>query len=335
VREDEAVIPRFRPLVAGVVLALLAAACTGGGDPAPTPSTTAAGATAIDPASLVVQVASSDLYVDEPQRVNVGVYSSSPEGGVLLVTGGEIEVAFAPFESGGGSADGGPARYVPTPGTAVSDGAEPTLTAPADARGVYEIAGVRFRQAGVWEATATFTIDGDGPFEVAATPFNVLDRPAYPAPGDRALATENLTVDSDAPVEAIDSGAATSGEVPDPELHRWTIADALREGRPIVALFATPAYCQSLFCGPVTDGVRELAAGYDDKAVFVHVEIWRDHEGQVLNEAAAEWLFRDDNLTEPWLFLIDDRGIVADRWGPLFDPAEVADRLEAMPDMPR
>jgi hypothetical protein len=323
------VIPRFRPsavVALFAVLAVLAVACTGGGPEDPSPAggaTTSAGA--FDPASLVVQVASTDLFVDEPQRVNVGVYAGDPRGGIRVLTGGEIDVALAPFESGGGAAAGGTGRYIPAPGTAVGGG--PSLTPVAEARGVYEVDDVTFDRAGVWEATATFTVDGQGPFEVAATPFNVLEEPAYPAPGDRALKTENLTLESDAPVEAIDSGAATTGEVPDPELHEWTIAEALRQGRPIVALFSTPAYCQSLFCGPVTDGVRDLAAMYDDEVVFVHVEIWRENPS-VLNEAAADWLYRDENLTEPWLFLIDDRGIVVDRWGPLFDPDDVAAELD-------
>jgi hypothetical protein len=325
------VIPRFRSFIALVAFSVLAVACTGdGNDPTPSDPGTAAG-DPIDPASLVVQVASSDLYVGEPQRVNVGLYSSDAEGGVLVVTGGEIDVAFEVFESEDGSATGGTARYLPTPGTDAVAG-EPTLSAPADARGVYEIADVTFPTSGVWQVAATFTIDGQGPFEVTATPFNVLDRPEYPAPGDRALKTENLTLDSDAPTEAIDSGAVGTGDIPDPELHEWTIADALRQSRPIVALFATPAFCQSLFCGPVTEGVQELAATYDDKAVFVHVEIWREKD-TVLNEAAADWLYRNDNLTEPWLFVIDARGTIVDRWGPLFDPDEVGDILAAMPDM--
>ena len=312
---------------------MLAAACTGGGDGAsPPPPTSGAGGTgSIDPASLVAQVASSDLYVGEPQRVNVGLYASDPDAGVLVVTGGEIELAFAPFESEGSGA-GGTARYLPTPGTETTDGGdEPTLSAPADARGVYEVAGITFREAGVWDVTATFTVDGEGPFEVAATPFNVLDEPAYPAPGDRALRTENLTVGSDAPAEAIDSGAVTTGEIPDPELHEWTIADAVKAGRPVVALFATPAFCESLFCGPVTEGLQELAAAHDGEAVFVHVEIWREHD-TVLNEAAADWLYRDENLTEPWLFVIDATGRIVDRWAPLFDPDEVGDLLASMPD---
>jgi hypothetical protein len=322
------VTPRFRRSVAPLALAALAAACTG--DPASTGNTEPSEA-AVEATTFVVEVASSDLFAGEPQRVNVGVLTSTPEGGVRLVTGGEIDVTFAPFEGGRGTPVDGAGRFLPAPGADLAS-ERPTLSAPADARGVYEVTDVSFDEPGVWEATATFEVDGAGPFEVASTPFNVLEEPAYPAPGERALKTENLTIDSKAPPAAIDSGAATTGEIPDPELHRWTIADALEQGRPIVALFATPAYCESILCGPVTSAVQDLAAEYDDEAVFVHVEIWRKNP-TVLNEAAADWLYRNENLTEPWLYVIDDEGIIVDRWSPLFDPEEVGDLLARMPDM--
>ena len=38
-------------------------------------------------------------------------------------------------------------------------------------------------------------------------------------------------------------------------------------------------------------------------------------------------------MTEPWLYLISSDGVIADRWGPLFDTAEVAAALEALPPM--
>ena len=57
--------------------------------------------------------------------------------------------------------------------------------------------------------------------------FAVQEQPALPAPGQGA-ATENLTLDSKGvkPV-AIDSRAQDGEPVPDPELHGWTIADAI------------------------------------------------------------------------------------------------------------
>ena len=121
--------------------------------------------------------------------------------------------------------------------------------------------------------------------------------------------------------------------IPETELHRWTIAHAIAEHRPVLVIFATPTYCQSQFCGPTTEGVAALAARYADRAVFIHIEIWRDYQKSVINKAAADWLYRNGNLTEPWLYLIGSDGIIKDRWGPLFDPAEVAKDLAALPPM--
>jgi hypothetical protein len=318
---------RARATVGLVALALVATACGGDGGGGPN---TSAQPTAgqPDPSTFVAQVATSDLYVDAPLRVAVGVFANDPAVGVRLVTSGTVDVAFAPFEDGPGTEVQREARYLPAPGTQVGDG--PTLADPATARGVYEAAEVAFDGPGVWEATVTFTVDGQGPFTVTATPFQVQKHPAYPAPGDKALRTENLTMDSDAPPEAIDSRALDGAPIPDPELHEWTIADAIDQGRPVLALFATPTFCDSLFCGPVTDALQALATEHEDRAAFIHVEVWREHP-TVLNEGAADWLYRDGNLTEPWLYLIDGRGRIVDRWSPLFDVDEVAGMLEDLP----
>jgi len=50
-------------------------------------------------------------------------------------------------------------------------------------------------------------------------------------------------------------------------------ANALAEHRPILAVFATPVYCISRFCGPVTDAVEKLSHEYANRAEFIHVEI--------------------------------------------------------------
>jgi hypothetical protein len=86
--------------------------------------------------------------------------------------------------------------------------------------------------------------------------------------------------------------------------------------------------------------LQRIAAEHPDRAVYIHVEIWKEYEpdSQVVNKGAAEWLLRElpdgtPQMTEPWLFLIGSDGIVADRWGPLFDPAEVTAALDALPLM--
>ncbi len=222
------------------------------------------------------------------------------------------------------------AVYVPTPGTP-DRASPPTATLPSEARGVYQAEGVTFDRAGFWQVDITADVQGMG-VQRSRTTFPVLDDPAYPAPGEPALETKNLTLDSpDTPPEAIDSRAASEGEIPDPELHRWTIARAIHEGRPALVVFSTPVYCVSQFCGPVTDVVEDLASRYDDRAVFIHVEIWRDFQNSVINQAAADWLYRNDDLTEPWVYLIGADGTILDRWATLFREDQVAAELKALP----
>ena len=156
-----------------------------------------------------------------------------------------------------------------------------------------------------------------------------------------ALATETLTTDSRVRPGAIDSMAdINGGEIPDPELHEWTIADALDQGRPALVLFGTPAYCVSRFCGPEVTELQRFAAEFPDRAVYIHVEIWKVYkppDTQIVNKGAADWLLRElpagPEMTEPWLYLIGADGIIIDRWGSLFDISEVEAALEALPPM--
>jgi hypothetical protein len=136
------------------------------------------------------------------------------------------------------------------------------------------------------------------------------------------------------PAAAIDSRATSDGgTIPDPELHTWTIAEAIAKHVPAVVIFSTPVFCVSRFCGPVTDEVEQLAKRFSDRAVFIHVEIWRDYQKQVINQAAADWLYRNNDLTEPWLYEIGADGKIVDRWAVLFREDQVASWLESLPTL--
>jgi hypothetical protein len=290
------------------------AACSGATTPA-TPGAASVQAQA--------QVASSDHYLGAPQRVQIGVVSTDPAKGVQLLTSGSVEVTLTPAGGAGGTLIDGTATYVPAPGTSGTAADRATFTTPDVGRGVYQLETV-FEVPGVWDVRISGAADGV-PVE-ATTSLEVLEGPRLPAPGQRALPTENLTAEA-RDLEAVDSRAADGAPLPDPELHTDTIHDALRAGRPIVALFATPVYCQSQFCGPTTDALAELAATGDADTAYIHVEVWHDFDASEVNEAAADWLLRDGQLTEPWLFVIDADGVIVDRWSPLFDPAEVTAAL--------
>jgi hypothetical protein len=282
------------------------------------------------------EVASSDLVTGDPQRFLVGLFA--PDGRV--VSFGDVGLAFSYVGTAEEPAEPEPAgeataSYLPTPGTGEGVGSGPTLTSPSQARGVYQAEDVRFDRAGFWQVEVTGEVAGLGTLATASS-FQVFDEPQMPFPGDEALPTKNLTMDSkDAPLGAIDSRADVDGEVPDPELHEWTIREALDLRVPALVVFATPVYCTSQFCGPVTDQISGLQRQYSDRAAFIHVEIWRDKAGNVVNRAAADWLLRNDNLTEPWTYLIGADGRILDRWGVLFDEGEVAGALRELPKLPR
>ncbi len=79
--------------------------------------------------------------------------------------------------------------------------------------------------------------------------------------------------------------------------------------------------------------VAELAADYGDRADFVHIEIWRDFQNRVINVAAADWLLRNENLTEPWVFFIDAEGVIAARWDNVATRGEIEPFLQDLPPL--
>jgi len=322
-------VSRLRTVTPILALGVLAVACSSDDGEPPRPS----GPTG-NSSGMVAVAASTDLYRGDPQRLAFGLIM--PDN--TLVSFGTVDVAFTLVGNAAESAapEPGPtatATFVPTFGMP-DDSSGPVVTSPAEGRGVYQATDVVFDTAGFWVAEVTADIQGLGPQTAQAT-FAVLEHPELPAPGDDAPRTENLTVDSKGvPLAAIDSRAANKGSFPDPELHTWTIARAIQEGRPALIVFATPVFCISRFCGPVTEMVEELAHRYDDRAVFIHVEIWEDHDTQVLNQAAIDWLQTPNgDLTEPWLFLIGADGRIVDRWSSMWSEAEIEAELEALPPM--
>jgi len=305
-----------RLAASAVALAFLTAvACT--------KDTTSSGGASPSPSTFALQVATSDLYAGTAQRVQVGVFNQTADG-IQVLTGGAIPLSLVPAD--GGQPIQGTARYVPAPGTAVA--ADPTLTSPSKARGVYQLDDVTFPSAGVWNATLSFN-DPDGQQENLTTQFGVSDKPALPAPGDKAYATKNLTMaDTGVDPQAIDSRAENGAKVPDPELHQETIAAALAAHQPILALFSTPVWCTSQFCGPSTDALEQLARTGPKDAAYIHVEIYENHAKNEVNAAAKQWLLRNGDLTEPWLFLIGRDGKIIDRWAPLFQVSQVRAELD-------
>jgi hypothetical protein len=301
---------------------------------------------------LAVTVASFDLSVGDDQRFLAGVLTSDRQ----VIGGGNVDMAFTYLgDDAGTDDDPGPSAtatgsFLAVPGTPTpTDLAEPVvLGEPAggdhledngqqldgdghenlSASGVYEAA-ADFDRSGFWQVAVTADLNGE---ERAGTAvFEVQDDAQVPEVGEPAPRTSTLTLDSDAPAEAIDSRAGPRTSVPDEILHRVDLVDALDAGRPVVVVFSTPTYCTSRFCGPITEAAEEIAGDYGDRAEFVHVEIWDNIDERRFNDAVEEWIVTDDGGNEPWVFLVDADGTIAGRWDNVLDTDDLTGRLQVLP----
>jgi peroxiredoxin len=77
--------------------------------------------------------------------------------------------------------------------------------------------------------------------------------------------------------------------------------------KPIVLLFATPQFCESRTCGPVVDIAAQVQREFGDKAEFIHMEIYNDNDP---NKGVRPQVRAFHLPSEPWLFVIDRRGVI-------------------------
>ena len=192
---------------------------------------------------------------------------------------------------------------------------------------------------GVFVAALPFDVSGD------ATPANPglweLDITATTAEGSTVETTtavrvasspSTLEVGAHAPLSVTpiadnveDLSHITSALHPDPDLYRLSVHKALEEGKPLVVLFSTPAFCVSATCGPQLEILGQLKDRYGDQANFIHVEVFEDPHLIEGNRTAARQVAAVEEWglpTEPWTFVVDREGRVSDKFEQ-FTPEDV------------
>jgi hypothetical protein len=267
--------------------AVVLAACGGGKS-----NSTAGGAStsSTDPNALTPGLVSSDLYVSPtPQRFAFVVQTQQR----AFASGGAASVSIKPPHGTTGASTNATLH---------------TKGLPAK-RGVYVIKPA-LPIAGIYTAyvqTRSQRIE---------LPFQVKPAPESPAVGTSAPVAPSATVTKPLGVNPLCT------RKPACPLHDRSLADLIGKGRPVAVMFATPALCQTQYCGPVLDTLLPYASQYRDRIDFVHVEIYKDTTGTTVAPTVQAW-----NLTsEPWLYGIDPQGKITAR----LDGAFASDEISAL-----
>ena len=277
----------------GVLLIVVAAACSTTPEVAATPEPTAV----VEPTPVAVSeaaggqvrvaLASTDLAVG-PNRLVFGVLGGSGPLRGLEVTTRFVFVDGDPnavlFEAG--------ARFVEWPG---------------GAGGVYVIDSVEFDAAGRWGMIVEGVME-DGTAIAGQSGLVVSEHSSSPALGAAAPRSASKTA-----ADAGDLSELTTSRIPDPSLYEISIADAIDGGRLTVVTFATPAFCQTATCGPQVEVLSSLRLRHAD-STFIHVEVYdnpNEIEGDLSNAILSPLMDEWGLKTEPYTFVIAADGLIA------------------------
>ena len=177
------------------------------------------------------------------------------------------------------------------------------------------VARVDFAEPGVYWVIA----EPEGEAVQAFGILQVRADPIAPAIGEQAPPTENPTLD-DARARAI-----TTQRPPAVELLRYSVKQSLEASAPFVVTLATPEFCISRVCGPVVDVLEEVRSGFESTDIrFIQIEIYRENNPtRGINEWVQEWGIP----SEPWTFVVDETGVIRDRFEGAFSSEELRDSV--------
>ena len=280
-----------RGLMTIVVLGLFAAACGGDAD----------GPFVVRPstAPFVPVIESTEVAVGEPRLLfrllDRNVEPQFPDGATITMR------FVAP------ATDDGP-REEEREAALVAVGAERFYVVPAP-----------FDRAGEWTLEVRAQLPSGATQISARLPFAVEPHPAGPVLGDPAIATVTPTT-AEQPLSEI-----SSDPHPDPALYTTSIADALAQDRPFVAVFSTPGFCFGRdTCQRAVDQVKRLAPEAGILAIHAEVLTALDApDGPVPTGLLAQWALQN----YPWIVVVGADGRLLDKFEVVAVDAELAAAL--------
>jgi hypothetical protein len=175
-----------------------------------------------------------------------------------------------------------------------------TTTSDPDAATIVYTTDVDFPSNGEWRVAALIK-QGDETVATLLPSASVGEFKGVPKVGEKAPKIHTPT-----PADVGGDLSKITTRIPPDTQNRVDYADVL-DKEPIFLLFATPQFCQSRVCGPVVDVAEQVKEQFDDKAAFIHMEIYKDNDPSkgVRPQVRAFHL-----PSEPWLFAINRKGVV-------------------------
>ena len=212
-------------------------------------------------------------------------------------------------------------------------GPDPTKP-PLGTIGAVELTEPGLKDRGLYVAQVPFPTAGDYFLAIVAetatgslrggTKVTVEAKSKAPAPGEKAPSVRT-------PTTANPKGAdPLCSRRPKPcTMHAISLDAAVKSGKPTVVVFAAPAFCQTELCGPDVEILQGVANEHRGKANFIHVEAYVDATNPTDGKLAPPLkAFGFDS--EPWLYVIDRKGVVSDRISGAYATSEVQQRLAAV-----
>jgi hypothetical protein len=131
---------------------------------------------------------------------------------------------------------------------------------------------------------------------------------------------------------ATDTAASVHGDfallttrVPPEDMHSVSFNQVLGK-RPIALLFSTPQLCTSRVCGPVTDIAVSYQKEFENRITFIHEEVYVDNDPA---KGLRPQLKAFHLETEPWLFVVNQQGVITTRLEGAFGRNEFKQALES------
>jgi len=181
---------------------------------------------------------------------------------------------------------------------------------PIGDKGVYT-SNVTFDVPGKWGVGVSFK-SADGIEKKTSSVIEVAEKSHAPSIGDKAFPSNNTTANLSRNLSNI-----TTDSTPYKPFYEYSIAESIKEGKAALILFGSPAFCTTGTCGPQIDIVKNLHSDFSEDVVFIHVEIYENPteiKGNISNAKVVQAV-KDWNLpSEPWIFLVDQQGVIKGRF---------------------